>query len=174
MSMNFWIRSALLALVSLPLATAAASLNPRFTEAERLYREGSYQQAHGEYEKLADDLGNPEDRRWVQFRLAETLARAEATTSNADDSTARTAEIALREFIADQQAVDRIWAETHEALGDISWFGRNRYAWHESWPHYEKALDFWAGSTNLTYAAERYWSIIRKAAQPPRVQSHYF
>src|SRR5688572_31740876 len=138
--MKNWIPTiALLALLLSPASGNSAALDPRFAEAERLYSEGSYKQAHDAYQKLAENLGNSEDRRWLEFRMAETLARAEAMSQNADDSTGRTAETALRKFVEDNARVDHIWAEAHEALGDISWFGRNRYNWHQGWPNYEKA-----------------------------------
>ncbi|HVK58943.1 MAG TPA: alpha-2-macroglobulin family protein, partial [Candidatus Kapabacteria bacterium] len=174
--MNLSIRIlALMAFCWLQLAVSAASLNPRFADAERLYREGSYKQAHDAYQKLVNDLGNSEDRRWVEFRLAETKARSEASSANADDSASRAAEDQLRQFVDANARVDSIWAEAQEALGDIGWFGRRgQYMWHMGWPHYEMALDFWAGSTNLSYAAERYWTIIHKASQPPRVQPFYY
>ncbi|HEX7860242.1 MAG TPA: alpha-2-macroglobulin family protein [Verrucomicrobiae bacterium] len=166
---------AVVAVFLVQVLSPAASLNPRFAEAERLYREGSYKQAHNEYQKLAGDLGNSEDRRWVDFRLVETAARAEAASQNADDSAFRAAEQNLRKFVDDNARIDRVRAEALEALGDIHWFGRNnQYNWHPAWQHYQQALDFWAGSTNLTYAAERYWSIIQKASQPPRVQPYYY
>ena len=166
---------ALVALLWLQLHPAAATLNPRFAEAERLYREGSYKQAQDEYQNLVDDLGSSEDRRWVKFRLAETMARSEAASENADDSAARNAQQDLRKLVEENARVDHIWAQAQEALGDINWFGRReQYMWHQGWPHYEKALDFWAGSTNLTVAAERYWAIVHKASQPPRVRPFYY
>ena len=107
--MKNWIpKIALLALLFLPVAGGAAALDPRFAEAERLYSEGSYKQAHDAYQKLADNLGNSEDRRWLEFRMAETLARAEAMSLNADDSTGRTAETALRKLVEDNARIDRV------------------------------------------------------------------
>lgn len=174
--MNYWTRIlGLVALVLAQFAATAATINPRFAEAERLYREGPYKQAHDEYQKLIGDLGNSEDRRWVEFRLVETLARSEASSNNADDSSVRNSLAALRKYIENQARVDRIWAEAQEALGDIQWFSRrDNYNWHQGWPNYEKALDFWAGSTNLTYAAERYWAIIQKASQLPQARQHHY
>jgi HPt (histidine-containing phosphotransfer) domain-containing protein len=47
-------------------------------EAERLYREASYAQAHDLYERAAALKPVPEEARWIQFRLADTLWRAQA------------------------------------------------------------------------------------------------
>lgn len=164
----------LAAVLVFPLSLGAADIAAQFPEAERFYREGSYQRAFEEYQKAASDAASTEEKRWVQFRLAETRARSEAATRNADDSVARGAEADLRKFTEDQQPVDRVWAEAHEALGDVAWHGRQRLNWGGGWPHYQSALEYWAGSTNLTYAAARYWNIVRKAAQPPQVEPYYY
>jgi hypothetical protein len=106
---------ALLALVWLQFDPVAATLNPRFAEAERLYREGSYKQAHEEYQKLVDDLGAAEDRRWVEFRLAETLARSEAASENADDSASRNAQQDLQKFIEENACGPHLGAGARSA-----------------------------------------------------------
>src|SRR5688500_9511151 len=163
-----------LALGCLHLSSPAADIAARFAEPERLYKEGSYKRAHDEYQKLADTAQTPEERRWVQFRLAETLARSEGSTRQPDDSAYRKAEADLRQFIDANEPVERVWAEAHEALGDLGWFGRQQRNWGGGWPHYERALDYWAGSTNVVVAAERYWQIITKAPRPRQVEPSYY
>ena len=153
--------------------TGRLQIEDQFPEGERFYREGSYQKAYEEYQKTARDANTPEEQRWVQFRLAETRARAAAATRQADDSAAREAQVGLEKFVEENQPVDRVWAEAHEALGDVTWQLPHRRIWERSWPHYEQALGYWAGSTNLTYAAERYWSLVRKAAEPKQVEPFY-
>ena len=150
------------------------NIDARFREGERFYKEGSYKRAHEEYQRLADGARTPEERRWVQLRLAETSARSEGSTRQPDDSVYRAAETELRKFIEADQPVDRVWAEANETLGDLSWSARQQRNWGGGWPHYEQALEYWAGSTNLTAAAERYWQIIAKAARPQRVEPFYY
>jgi alpha-2-macroglobulin len=149
-------------------------IEARFAEAERFYKEGSYKRAHEEYQRVGDAGRTPEERRWVQLRLAETVARSEASTRQPDDSVFRTAETELRKFTEANEPVDRVWAEAHEALGDLAWSARQQRNWGGGWPHYEQALEYWAGSTNVTIAAERYWQIIAKAARPQGVEPFYY
>ena len=47
-------------------------------------------------------------------------------------------------------------AEVHESLGDFWWTRRNQRNWGQAWPHYEKALDWWAGSESIDRARQRY------------------
>jgi alpha-2-macroglobulin len=156
------------------LFLSAADMEARFGEAERLYKEGSYKRAHEEYQRLAETGRTAEEKRWIQFRLAETLARSEGSTRQPDDSVFRAAEAELRKFVEANQPVDRVWAEAHEALADLAWSGRAQRNWGGGWPHYEKALEYWAGSTNVAAAADRYWQIINKAARPQRVEPFYY
>ena len=51
---------------------------------------------------------------------------------------------------------DRVWAEVQESLGDFSWTRRNYNNWGEAWPHYQAALDWWAGAADIELARERY------------------
>jgi len=144
----------------------AADYASEFKEAGRLYAEGSHQRAHEAYRRAAALARSEEDKRWAEFRAAATLARSEASTQQADDSALRAAEAELQKYIAPETAADQIWAEAQEALGDLQWRARNRVNWGGGWPHYERALSFWASSTNLSLAAERYWRIVRNASEP--------
>jgi len=170
MAKIFWLA------LSLGWVTAghAAGFPEANKEAERLYEEGSYAQARAVYASIQTSQLSAEDKRWVHFRLAETLARSEFGSRQKDDSELRRAQTELNEFVQEGSPVDRIWAEAEEALADIELFGRGQRNWGGAWPFYEKALDFWASSTNLTLGAERYWSIVRKAAQPVRPEPRWY
>src|SRR5262245_23490696 len=56
------------------------------SEAERLYAEASYSRARELYLKARAIKLPPEEARWVEFRLADSLWRAEAATQTADST----------------------------------------------------------------------------------------
>jgi hypothetical protein len=123
-------------------------------EGERLYKEGSYQLAHESFAKVDPASLNAEEKRWREFRLAETQARSQAASQQPDDSASRAAETELRKFIEDGATIDHVWAESQETFGDLQRGGRGRMDLGGAWSFYDKALDYWGGSTNLTFAAE--------------------
>ena len=45
--------------------------------------------------------------------------------------------------------------------------------WGAAWPHYQQALDWWAGQRDLDRARDRYLKIIFRAAHPPRADDYY-
>ena len=46
--------------------------------------------------------------------------------------------------------------------------------WGAAWPHYQQALDWWAGQRELDRARDRYLKIVFRAAHPPRADEYYF
>src|SRR5207248_2974875 len=68
---------------------------------------------------------------------------------------------------------DRVWAEVQESLGDYFWIRRNQHNWGEAWPHYQQALDWWAGSSEIEVARDRYLAMIWRVAQPPSAEPYY-
>src|SRR5260221_13399048 len=46
--------------------------------------------------------------------------------------------------------------------------------WGMAWPHYQQALDWWAGQPEIARARARYFKIVFKAAEPPRADEYYF
>lgn len=142
--------------------------------AERLYREGSYALAYKAYRQLNTNDFSAEERRWLQFRLTETQARSEASSRQGDDSLLQQAEADLRRYLDETAPVDRVWAEAQETLGDVQRDRRGNVDLGGSWNYYSRALDYWAGSTNLVVGADKYWSILRKAAEPPRADLNWY
>ena len=151
-------------------------------EAEKLYASGSYARPHELY-KSVDKTGlSTADARWVDFRVADTMWRSQNATQTADSTKFDEAQKQLEELIrvADQETADKesyrdvIWSEAHESLGDLFWTRRSQPNWGGAWPHYQQALDWWAGQRNLDQARERYLKIIFKAAQPPNPNDYYF
>lgn len=122
--------------------------------AEREYAEKSFRRAHELYEQAAKLALPADERRWVDFRLADTTLRAAAAGGQDDRQDLETALRTLRELVANT-AHDEIWAAASESLGD---FENNQQ-------HYLAALDFWAGSSDLPLARRRYLDIVWKMAR---------
>ena len=113
----------------------------------------------------------PDEARWVEFRLADTSWRAQAATETADTTKFELAQKQLEELIRTNDKDDDrdlVWAEAHESLGDFFWTRRNQMNWGVAWPHYQQALDWWAGQREIERARDRYLKIVFKAAEPPR------
>jgi uncharacterized protein YfaS (alpha-2-macroglobulin family) len=145
-------------------------------EAEKFYNEKSYARALELYEKAGAMKLSPAEARWVEFRRADTLWRAEAA-SNSSDTTkldqSREKLAALVQLKSDDER-DRVSAEAEESLGDFWWARRNAQNWGEAWPHYQKALDWWAGERDLETARERYLQIVWKAVAPSWADERYY
>jgi alpha-2-macroglobulin len=151
------------------------------TEAERLYAEASYSQARELYLKArAVKLQPPlrlEEARWVEFRLADTLWRSQAATQSADATKYETAQRQLESLIRERRRTedrDRVWAEAQESLGDLWWTRRDARNWAQAWPHYQQALDWWAGTKDLDLGRARYLKIVWAMAQPRQAEPYYY
>jgi uncharacterized protein YfaS (alpha-2-macroglobulin family) len=145
------------------------------SEAETQYAEGSYSRANELYSRVDKTKLSAADVRWVEFRLADTSWRAQAATQTADTTRLEQAQKQLEELIrvVDKETDrDLVWAEAHESLGDLFW-RRNQMNWGAAWPHYQQALDWWAGQRELERARDRYLKIVFKAAQPSNADSYY-
>ncbi len=73
--------------------------------AERFYDEGSYSLAREQYQRVAEADLDADERRWVDFRLADTTWRAQAGSRTSDNTTFERARQQLEELIA---AVSRV------------------------------------------------------------------
>ncbi|MDD5543344.1 MAG: alpha-2-macroglobulin family protein [Acidobacteriia bacterium] len=141
------------------------------TQAESAYAEHSYQKAHDLYAEASQLALAPPDKRWVDFRLADTTWRAQAESQSSDpsklDAARHDLEVLIRD-ITQPEDRDRVWAEVNESLGDFNWTRRGAYNWGEALSHYQAALDWWAGSSDLTPARDRYLAMVWKMAQRSR------
>jgi uncharacterized protein YfaS (alpha-2-macroglobulin family) len=145
-------------------------------DAETQYAQGSYARANELYAKVDKSKLNPSEVRWVEFRLADTSWRAQAATQTSDTTRFEQAQKQLEELIrVIEKETDRdlVWAEAHESLGDLFW-RRGQMNWGLAWPHYQQALDWWAGQRDLDRARDRYLKIVFHAAQPPIADDSYF
>jgi len=145
-----------------PTAPTYAELK---AEAERHYGEKSYARAHDLYVE-AQQAGPPaEETRWVRFRLADTLWRKApgAAPDDADLRTARRDLEALVREIERPEDRDLIYAEVNESLGDSHLYGARHANVAAGWPSYAAALEWWAQSSDLDAARDRYISIVWRA-----------
>jgi alpha-2-macroglobulin len=143
--------------------------------AEKEYSQRSYARAHEIYASVDKSKLTASELRWVEFRLADTSWRSQASTETPDTTKFDEAQKQLQELIrAADKDVDRdlVWAEAHESLGDFFWT-RGQMNWSAAWPHYEQALDWWAGQRDLERARLRYLTIIFRAAYPPNPNEYY-
>jgi uncharacterized protein YfaS (alpha-2-macroglobulin family) len=174
--MKYFAALALVACTSLSIAPTHSEAPPKgdgFAEAvakaEKLFADGSYALAHDAYEaarKLATEAG---DVQWVAFRLADTQWRAQAATKQSDASELDAARRALEDSIRDIDRADErsdFFAAVKESLGDFFWTRRDSQDWGNAWPHYQAALQWWASSTDLARARERYLGIVWKTVTP--------
>jgi len=168
---------ALLSLVYLlPSAAPQNDYTKLKSDAERLYAAGSFAKANEIYARINKTGLAPADVRWVEFRVADTSWRSQAGTETSDTTIFEKAQKELEELIrAHDKDEDRdlVWAEAHESLGDFFWTRRNQVNWGGAWPHYQQALEWWAGQQDLNLARQRYLAIIFKAAEPPFPNEYY-
>ncbi|HSE25445.1 MAG TPA: alpha-2-macroglobulin family protein [Pyrinomonadaceae bacterium] len=154
-----------------------SDFNESKAAAEKVYAEGSYARANELYAKIDRTKLNPLNRRWVEFRLADSSWRSQAATQTSDSTIIDTAQKQLEELIrVSDKPEDRdlVWAEAHESLGDLFWTRENQMNWGAAWPHYQQALDWWAGQRSIDEARTRYLRIVFRAAEPPRVADYYY
>ena len=150
-------------------------------DAERFFEEGSYARALELYRAAKEMSLPPTEARWVEFRLADAAWRSELATQKADSSELEKQIAALEKIVQTlartlehTEERDRVWAEAAESLADASWITPRRRNWGAAWPRYEQALDWWAGSSEVAAARERYLRIIQKAARPPGREPYYY
>src|ERR1044071_753061 len=150
--------------------TQQADYSQLRNEAEAQYAQGSYARANQLYSKVDKTKLSPNESRWVEFRLADTSWRAQAGTQTPDTTRYEQSRKQLEELIrVVEKETDRdvVWAEAHESLGDLFWSGPGLMQWGSAWPHYQAALDWWAGQQDINRARDRYLKIDFKATQPP-------
>ena len=161
----------------LPAVAQQADYSKLKSDAEQLYASGSYARANEVYAKVEKTGLSPAEARWVEFRLADTSWRAQAATETADTTKFEQAQKQLEELIRTNDKDDErdlVWAEAHESVADLFWTRRNQMNWGAAWPHYQQALDWWAGQREISKARDRYLKIVFKAAEPPRPNEYYY
>ncbi|HJT29156.1 MAG TPA: hypothetical protein VJ784_17210, partial [Pyrinomonadaceae bacterium] len=146
------------------------------SDAEAQYAQGSYARANELYSRVDKSKLNPTEARWVEFRLADTSWRAEAATQTSVTTRLEQAQKQLEELLRGKDKDtdrDLVWAEAHESLGDFFW-RRGNTSWGNAWPHYQQALDWWAGQRDISLARDRYIRIVFRAERPPQNNDYYY
>jgi uncharacterized protein YfaS (alpha-2-macroglobulin family) len=143
--------------VSLLMALFAA---PSVTvdQADALYESGAYREALELYRQL-------DDSRWSEFRIADCEWRDFAAAPGSDRTTLEAARKRLAAISAETVAADErdpIWAAAAESLGD-SYRLIERYSGGAASVGYQRALDYWAASTEVDRAREQFLHLIRKS-----------
>src|SRR5882724_4331178 len=138
-------------------------------QADTLYDQKSYGLAHDLYVKAAYISLPAGEARWVRFRIADTLWRGESATSTSDQTKFDQARAQLEALIKDAETFankDGVFAEAHASLAAFWWERTNQRNWNEAWPHYQQALDFWAGSSDIDVARGHYLELIWNMTDP--------
>lgn len=165
-------------LLPLNLANAEVREYQRLkTQAEKYYAQGSFSRAHKTYAETNALNLTLKQRRWVDFRIGDTLWRAQAGSKTSDPSTYEKARQQLEFLIRDikrDEDHDRVWVEIQESLGDFWWQRRDSKNWSVGWQHYQKALNWWAGARDIELARTRYLNIIWTIASPPWRETYYY
>ncbi len=167
----------LLALNAPALSAAPADYQRLKAEAEKFYRQGSFAKAHKLYAQTNALELDLKERRWVDFRIADTLWREQAATKQADasafDRARRQLDFLIRDITREEEK-DRVWAEVHESLGDFWWLRSRSKNWGQGWTHYQKALDWWAGAKDIELARTRYLGMVWNIASPHWREPYYY
>jgi hypothetical protein len=146
-----------------PVAAGTSDYQTLRREAEVAIGERSYARAHALYAKVKQESLQPEEKRWVRFRLADTAWRSEASDPKSDNTgvvKARDELLALLREAGDDH--DKLWAEVNESLGDFASSPVNTGL--SPMTYYEAALDWWAGSDDIDHARTHYLGIVRSFA----------
>jgi hypothetical protein len=77
-------------------------------------------------------------------------------------------------IVRPQPVGDLTWAEAEQSLGDFLWSRRDAQDWSGAWPHYQLALDYWAGRSELDVARARYLHIVWAMAEPSWMEKYYY
>lgn len=168
----------LIALLALSLLSAAVALPPQGSEygtikaeAEKDYFEKSFSRAHDAYARAAKLKVDDAERRWIEFRLADTQWRADAASPDPDRTAFDAARRALETLTEGEVLHDSVYVEAKESLGDL--YATHPYQQNISAAQrfYVDALDWWAGSSEIASARKRYLAIVWKLAPDDRPYS---
>lgn len=152
-----------------PARQAGDAHSDTLARAETLFAEGSFELARPLFEELAQADLDESTLRWVRFRAADCGWRSAAATRNPDPSRLDAARATLEAIVGAVERPgerERVWAEAEESLGDSYWAHQASSSFYQALPHYRNALDYWAGSEDLTLARERYLAIVWRMARP--------
>ncbi len=147
---------------------AAPPTGAGFSAAEDACARGAWSEAHKLYESISQRTLTDDEQRWVTFRLADTgwraMSGARRTDESAYDGYRRSLERLIEDHYTREPDRDLAYALAAESLGDFWWSALNRR--HANWgaaqPWYQRAFEYWANSTDVDEARERYLGIVNK------------
>ena len=155
---------------------APADYDKLKAQAEARFAEGSFELANELYQQAKALSLSTSDRQWVEFRLADTTWRSQAGSQTHDSSRYEEAYKSLSALYAaleKDQGKSRLWVEVVESLGDYMWMRPDSHSWWSAWELYQRALDYWAG-TSGDEARTRYLKIVLRAVEPAWRDSSYY
>jgi alpha-2-macroglobulin len=148
-------------ILSLSFSFAAAT-KEQVQQAQKLYNEKSFQAALEIYKSIqADSEQKLLSARDLQFRIADCQWRA-WKTSPTEDPTIPEKAIAELQKLADAELHDEIYANANVSIGDYHFQPYFNPDQGETLPYYQKALDFWAASSDMEKARTKYLEIVFK------------
>lgn len=128
-------------------------------QASALYTQRDYARAAEAWRRVAEHGVPDADRARLDFYLADSLWRSQPGPSGMAEARQLLASVIERE------PDTPLAAEAWESIGD-SWLAQER-DWPQAWDAYQQALAYWANSSDLDLARERYLGIVWKATGPP-------
>ncbi len=141
------------------------------TEAEAQYLNKSFTLAHEVYQRIQRLELSVEERRWAEFRLADTRWRAHAASGQHESGPISESRQELEKLAQELDELEgpplALWVDIQESLGDSWWNQRQFHNWGQAWNHYKLALDWLAGSKDLPTARQRYLKIVWRATGVP-------
>jgi hypothetical protein len=136
--------------------------------AEALAAEGSARLAREVYLQAEELELAAEERRWVEFRLADLGWRSAPERTDSSEVEVHLEQLArLSPPTTRIELRDRVWAEAQASLGDYHWARQRTWSSSPGFEHYGQALDWWARSSELELARERWLALFWTMAQPP-------
>ena len=140
-------------------------------EAEAHYSNKSFSLAHEIYKRMQGLELTAEEKRWMDFRLADAQWRAHAAAGQYEPGpipeSRRELERLARELDELEGPPPALWADIEESLGDSFWNRQPFNNWSQAWAHYKIVLNWLAGSKDLPTARHRYLNIVWKAVGIP-------
>jgi alpha-2-macroglobulin len=149
------------------------TMKTKLQQADKLHTEKSYQAALAAYRSLLSDPSQTEiSNRELKFRIADCQWRAFNASPTDDPTTFEKAEKELLKLVDPEIPQDRVYADANVSLGDFYWTREDLRDWNRAFAFYQKALDFWAGSSDLETARSQYLAILFRMI--PRAEDGYY
>ncbi len=138
-------------------------------EGERFFGQGSFERAAARYSSLQSPQQTEIEALWTKFRTTDAGWRAKASTNQGDRRWMEEADASLESLIRVETGDDRqsfVRAHILESQGDLGVIKSGPWD-SEAWaPHYQRALDYWAGTEPSERTREKYLDIARRLLSP--------